>query len=256
MRTSSLIALAAAACLGLGAPDAFAQRPRPPARRQPIGVTIAVDGAYRSGPPSTTDSGDFTAYLEHATYTATSTFKGGPAADVGVGVSVWRRRLSIAVGGSTFSRRAAADVTARIPHPFFFNQIRTVDGAQSVRHQETAIRVDAVWTTAINRRLDLAVSAGPTMFRVRRDVITGVEYDDVYPFDTVTFTGGTVSRQSVSVVGFNAGVDVTCHLTRYLGVGGMVRIGRGTVQLTEAGGQAIDLSVGGLEVGGGIRIGF
>jgi hypothetical protein len=228
--------------------------PRPAAPRM-VGITITLDGIYQSASSSLADSGSSTINLERSTYSSSLKLKGGPAADLAVGYRL-HRQLSIVVGGSSFTRASSAAITAQIPHPFFFNQPRTVSGSQDLKHQESAIRVDIAWTAPVSRKLDLTVSAGPTMFKVKQDVVSTVNYKETFPFDTADFAGVTTVRRSKSVTGFNAGVDMTYRLTRNFGVGGTVRVSRASTSIASVSGSSLDLSVGGAQVGGGIRIRF
>ena len=58
------------------------------------------------------------------------------------------------------------------------------------------------------------------------------------------------------MTGFNAGADLRWMFSRNIGVGGMVRYIRGSVDLDDRG-RSPNLGAGGwLQVGGGLRIGF
>lgn len=258
MKTAAVVTLVCAAAISM-ATNAYAQQRRPaartPARSRTVGITIAVDGTYQAGSSSIVDSGSTTINLERSTYSSSFKPGSGPAYDVSVGYRI-HRQWSVVAGGSSITRSSSAAVTAEIPHPFFFNQPRAVSGSQDLKRQESAIRLDIAWTAPVSRRLDVTVSAGPTMFRVKQDLVSAVNYRESFPFDTADFVGATTVRRSKSVTGFNAGLDVTCRLTRNVGVGGGVRFSRGSTSIDSSSGTPIDLPVGGAQVGGGVRIGF
>ena len=81
-------------------------------------------------------------------------------------------------------------------------------------------------------------------------------YDEEYPFDVATFRSATTRRSKATVTGFNAGADLRWMLSRNIGVGGMLRYIRGSVDLETEDDRQISVRAGGLQVGGGLRIGF
>jgi hypothetical protein len=251
------MAVVSAMCVcGMASTAAAQQRrvtPRPATARL---LVIGIDGLYQTASSSTlVDSGSFTTNLERATYRSSFALRSGPTYDVSASVRLIRH-LSVAVGGSSRSRSTAADVSGSIPHPFFLDQPRDISGSQSLGHEETAIRIDAVWTVPMTPRLSLAVSAGPTMFRVKQDVVTGVAYDEAYPYDVATFTLATTLRRSESAVGVNGGVEVTFRLTPNLGVAGVLRASHGSASVDGAGSTPIELQLGGVQAGAGVRLWF
>ena len=80
-------------------------------------------------------------------------------------------------------------------------------------------------------------------------------YDETYPFDTATFRSATTRRSKASVTGFNAGADLQWMFGRHIGLGGMVRFTRGSVDLTTENDRRISVRAGGVQAGG-LRIGF
>jgi hypothetical protein len=61
---------------------------------------------------------------------------------------------------------------------------------------------------------------------------------------------------SDSQIGFNVGADLTYRFANNFGVGAMVRYARATAGLTLDDGSALDVKVGGFQIGGGLRIRF
>lgn len=70
------------------------------------------------------------------------------------------------------------------------------------------------------------------------------------PGPTVTVD---VTQISKTTVGLNVGVDVTYLVTKKIGVGGLARYTRGSADLD---GATEKLTVGGFQIGGGLRIRF
>ena len=102
----------------------------------------------------------------------------------------------------------------------------------------------------------LVLSGGPSWLNVEQELVTDVLYDETYPFDTATFRSAPTRRSKASVTGFNAGADLQWMFGRHIGVGGMVRFIRGSVDLTTENDRRISVRAGGVQAGGGLRIGF
>ena len=180
----------------------------------------------------------------------------GVALDVSGGVRVWQN-LAIGVGVSRFRRDVDASVTARIPHPFFFDQHRPVSGsAVGPRRQEIAVHVQALWIVPVNDRLDLALFGGPTFVDVTQDLVTEVEFTESFPFDAATFTGATTREQSKSCIGFNVGVDLAFYFSGNVGVGWLARFSRATIDLASEDGGTVKVDAGGVHIAGGLRLRF
>ena len=57
-------------------------------------------------------------------------------------------------------------------------------------------------------------------------------------------------------MGYNAGVDMTWRFSKNVGVGLLLRYSNGKKAFTPAGAQPVDVTVGGLHAGGGLRVLF
>ena len=78
-----------------------------------------------------------------------------------------------------------------------------------------------------DRAVDVALSVGPSFFKVRQDVVSDITFTDTYPFDAPAFTSAGSQRVSASnTTGFNVGADVGLRLARHAGVGGSVRFSK------------------------------
>jgi hypothetical protein len=225
--------------------------------------------AARTGNAYVTASGDFrltaarfvgtahpTEFVEPSTIA--TTYRPWPAAgfDVGGGLRVWRR-LAVGAGISRFQKASGGGVSGEIPHPFFFNRPRAVAGeATGLTRAETAIYVQALWVTPLNRRWQLAVSGGPSLFRVNQDLVGDVTIAQAYPYDTATYAGAVTERRSTSRIGVNTGVDLTYLFARHVGVGMAATFSHARAHLTSASGDPVDVDAGGAHVGGGIRFRF
>ncbi len=226
------------------------------AAQQSARVFITLNGAYLTTSSDFTDNLVFTEFVEEGDLDADYGLAGRPSYDAGGGVRLWRD-LAIGVAVSAFTTDDDVSVTARIPHPFFFDRDRHVSGSQGgVRRQETAIHLHGIWLMPVNDALEVALFGGPTFFNIKQDLVTDVVFSQAYPFDTATYTGVITSRQSASKVGFHVGADVTYFFSGHVGVGGLVRFSRATIDLSSQDGGTVAVETGGLHAGGGLRLRF
>ena len=150
-----------------------------------------------------------------------------------------------------------ASTTTSVPHPFHFNQPREVTGdATGVKRSETAVHVQAMYPIKSGNHLRLVLSGGPSFFNVEQDLVTEVTVTETFPFDTATFGAAQKSRKKGSAPAFNVGADVMWMLNRTLGVGGLVRFSRTSVDLDATASRTISVDAGGVYAGGGIRLLF
>jgi hypothetical protein len=184
---------------------------------------------------------------EQKTWTADYAVKTGFEFEIGAG---WRVFSSL-FAGATYSRfhdSRAAGVSGEIPHPFFFNQPRSISGDTSaLSHDEHALHLSAWWVVPIGRRFELSVFGGPSIIRVSRALVKDVQYDETYPFDTATFSMATVADASKTAIGVHGGADVTWFLSQQIGVGGTVRYSRAAIDLSTPAGGSISFDAGGLQ---------
>lgn len=191
----------------------------------------------------------FEIYGEQGSVTSTMDVKGGGFFDVSGGYKVWRN-LAVGIGYTWTDGSTDAAVTANVPDPLFFDQPRSVTAtASGVGHTEQQIHLTGTWMIPVTDKIDVGLAFGPTIFSVKQDVPNGVE---------VTEPGPSVSRVNVgsideTAVGIHLGVDVTYLITPRLGVGGLARFTRGSVDVDNA---SDSLKAGGFQIGVGARYRF
>lgn len=194
--------------------------------------------------------------LENAVTNTGYKVANGPAFDGGVAVRLLGH-LGIGVGISSFSNEHDASISASIPHPFFFNTPRSISGVGSLRRNELAAHVQAVYVLATGRKWDIAIAGGPSFFSTEQDVVSDVTYAETYPYDTATFVAASTSRVSKKAVGFNASADVTVHVAPHVGLGVLVRFSRASLEFAvPSHAETVKLNAGGVQVGGGLRLFF
>jgi len=244
MTTRILLALALATAV---APAARAQS------TAPRGL-VTINAGLQSPSQTFTDSFTFEVNVEDASVRTDYEITSGPFFDGGFSVRLFGP-IGAGVAFSRFSRTGTASVAATIPHPFFFDRDRDIAGEADVKRNETTVHAQLAAFLPAGDRVLVVLSAGPSFFTVEQGVVTGVAYDESYPFDEATFRSATVRLERERKVGFNAGADVTIRLGRSFGVGGMIRYAATTVDLT-IDDRTLSLDAGGLQAGGGIRIVF
>src|SRR5260221_9628557 len=97
--------------------------------------------------------------------------KGGALVAASGGYRVWRQ-LAIGVGLTRSSRRAQAAVDARLPHPFFDNQIRDVRGTTPATRGEVGAHLLVGWMQPPTVRFRALFTAGPPGRAVTRTRVT------------------------------------------------------------------------------------
>jgi hypothetical protein len=219
----------------------YAQAPAPATEKLFINVNFGVQLSDRS----ITTTASIPLYEETATVTSTQQVSGSAIFDISAGYRVWGDFYA-AVAVTTYGDNEDADYTASIPDPLFFNRPRTQTGRISdLKRTEIGIHPQLLWTRPLTDRMDLALAGGPSFFRVSQDVLDGVT---VAPgTQDATPSSGT---QKGTANGFNVGADVTYTLTPRYGIGGFLRYAKGSIDLP----SVSDLKVGGVQVGGGVRL--
>ncbi|HZA35698.1 MAG TPA: hypothetical protein VE505_12260, partial [Vicinamibacterales bacterium] len=166
----------------------------------------------------------FVIYDEPGRIQANGSGGGGVLFDIGGGYRVWQRvyaGLSFTSGSNTED----AALSATVPHPFFFDEFRTVTGTTpALKHSEQALHLQAMWRIPVTTRFDVLLGGGPTFFWVDQDLVSGITVTEIgNPTTGVNLSGVTVERASESTVGYNLGADGTYLLTQRFGVGGFLR---------------------------------
>jgi hypothetical protein len=217
---------------------------------------VIVGGGVQATAADLTDRILFETNAETGSIDADYPGRTGVLADVTVGMRV-RRQVGIAVGVSRAARNGRVQVTAQIPHPFFDEQPRSVSGeAGAISRTETAVHGQLYYDMRPRGRWRVRLFGGPSYFAVEQEVVTGVEADEVYPFDTAEFRRATTARAKGSAVGFNAGLDFARMFNRRVGAGGLVRYSRASVDLDAPAARRVSTDGGGMQATIGLRFLF
>lgn len=210
---------------------------------------VNVTGGVQVGSHTLDTSTNFELYNEQATVATSQKVKSGGLFDVTAGYKVWRN-LAVAVGYSWTGSKADASVQASVPDPVYYDRPRSVTStAPGLEHSESVINISGVWMVPVTDKIDVGVSAGPSIFIVNQDIPSTLTLAEPGP----TVSGVDVNQASKTSVGVNFGVDVTYMLNPRFGVGGLARYTWGSVDLE---GASDKLTVGGFQIGGGLRMRF
>ena len=220
----------------------------------PSRVFVDVNGGYRIGTLTFAESRTDTYFAETASWTADYEVKGAPVFDAGGGVRVWRNFLA-GVSYSQYRDTNAASIVGAIPHPFFFNQNRSISGeSEALKHQERSLNVNAIWSIPLASSLEVAVFGGPSFIAVKRSFVKDIAIDDVYPFETASFNHATVEEVKRNEIGIQGGADVTWLFSQHVGLGATVRFTRASARFATPAGGTTSVDLGGLETIAGLRI--
>jgi hypothetical protein len=248
---ASLVITAASAWLFAAPSLALAQSTAKPTR-----FTIGVSGGVQQSAEDASDHFSVSKNVETETIDLKYPMKPWGLIDLAASYRLWKN-LGVGVAVSVTSGNGKAEVTASVPHPFFFNQPRTVTGTENdIAHSETGVHLTLQYLIPATGRLHLVLEGGPSWVNVDHEVVTDVTVTESYPYDTAAFGGAVTKSTKASATGFNAGVDVTWMFVESVGIGGIVRYTRADIDLQAAEGRTLALKAGGLQGGVGLRVLF
>ena len=253
-----VLALAILLCPGHAAAQTQRRSPAPSAPSPGAETRGFISGGagLQFGTHDFSDTHASPLYGEMKTWTADYSVNTGPEFEVAGGWRLWRR-LFAGAAYSHFSDSGGAAITARIPHPFFFEQPRDLSGESAdLSHRENGLHLSATWVVPAARRVDVAVFGGPSILSVSRALVKDVEFSETYPFDTVTLAAAPAADTSGTSIGFHVGGDVTYALTPRIGAGVTLRYTRATVDLDAPAGGIVTVTAGGLQVAASIQLRF
>ena len=221
---------------------------------------ININLGVQTGSHDFTESWSPSIYGEAASISTAHKIDGGTLFDLSGGLRVWG---NVGVGGgySRFSTNESPTVSAQIPNPLFFGRPRSASvQAGSLDHSESVVHLQVLYMLPASRKIDVALSGGPSFFHVAQDLIsediTSSLAEGAAPFSSVTITSVPIVRQKKTATGFNIGADVTYLVTQKLGAGVFLRYSAASVDLPTAGGGRVSVDVGGFQIGLGARVRF
>jgi hypothetical protein len=228
---------------------------QPAARRERVQISINAGAQISS---TSLDGSTLQAvYVEDAVITTSYKYHYASVFDSGISYEL-AGPFGVGFAASWFSQPADAEISAAVPHPFFFQAPRTIaGGAAGARRDTFAAHFQVIYKCRPAPRTEVAVGAGPSFFSVRQTIVDNLSFRDTYPYDAPAFVAASTQRVSGHKAGVHASVDVSLRLSRHFGVGGMVLASRADIQLAAPARTTIGTSkAGGVHAGGGVRIYF
>jgi hypothetical protein len=226
------------------------------AQPSPGRVRVGVNGGLQGTEQTLVQNFSIQKNLEPATIATEIAVTRSPLLEGGVRVRLVRG-LNVGVAASSWARSTEGSLEAQIPHPFFFNQPRALDGTVTMLdHKETAVHVEAAYMMPLGRSIELVIFGGPSRFSVEQDLVTDVVYAESYPFDTASFESAATASTSATAIGFNVGGDLTWRFAQHFGLGGLLRFSRASTTLSAGPDNEVATDLGGLHIGGGLRVMF
>jgi hypothetical protein len=222
-----------------------------------FGVAISAKNDYTS-----TDIR--TLFREPATFTVGYHLPAGAAFDFGGGFMFTPVfGLGVSFGGT--AHQSPADLTIHIPHPTIANRYAddSTETDSDLQRVESHVNIVAMFASDPSARYRVRVFGGPTLFRMRQDVVDNIGFDQSFSLlganivDITTFDTTQIDFGDAIGWGFNVGADVSWFFTRVVGVGGFGRYNRGTITTMDPfTGDDAKYTVGGTQLGGGLRLRF
>jgi hypothetical protein len=227
---------------------------RGPARRGPPKRSfISASGGYLPSILNFDATSSFTVFVEEGTRNITYETRQTPLLDVSGGGEI-QRNLFVAVAVSWAKGKVDADINEQVPHPFYFDQKRTLEGtAEKLSREEIAGHFQLAKRAPLTRRVSFVLGAGPSVFRLKQAFVTDVTYNETYPFDSVEFRGATTTEQRKTGWGGNVQLNVVTMLSRQAGIDVLIRYSRGFVNFPGSAGSTTRVPTGGLHVAIGLR---
>lgn len=235
-------------------------QPRAPQTRAPRPFVehgfLTITAGPQIAPDEYSDRVLFEANAEEGVINAGYPGRTGVLIDGTVGFRV-RRQLGLAVGVTRATRSSEASVSAEIPHPFFDNQHRTVEGvAPDISRTETAVHLQVYYDLRPRGPWRVRIFAGPSFFEVEQELVTSVHAEEAFPFDTAEFGSAATNRAKGSGVGFNGGVDLSRLFTRRVALTALLRYAQAGIDLDAPGSRTVSTDGGGLQAAAGLRLLF
>ncbi len=224
-------------------------------REWPERIWFSVGGSVQPAANGFSDTLDVPLYPESEKVSIAYPVKGGAVVAASGGYRVWKQ-LALGIGVTRYNGRAQAAVDAQVPHPFFDNRFREVQGTTPAARTEIGTHVLIGWMMTLTDRFRLLLTAGPSVLSVRQTLVTGVEVSETYPYDTAAFKSATAENVTARATGFNAGADLFWMFSRNVGAGGLVQVTRASAKERTGAGRTVSVNAGGAQVGAGLRFLF
>jgi len=184
----------------------------------------------------------------------------GPLIDVGAGIRV-TGHFGVGATASWFTRSASGSFDLKIPTPLVANQPLALAGSTTgLTRNEVGVHIQALYALPLGHEAIVTLGGGPTIFTARQELIRSVEFDTLPGFTMLRLNDTLVTEVDTTAIGFNVSANVIWPLGSHFGVGAVTRYARATVTVDPGAetsvARAVTMQLGGLHIGGGIRLLF
>jgi hypothetical protein len=252
----------AVALMTIGASTAAAQTQTPAGVPPAAGrFTVFVNGGFQAANQDVSRTATFDLYDEEARIDfVQDDVEGGGYFEIG-GSYRFGERLGAGLSYMHVTSTSGSTANGSIPHPLLFDTFRTFSvSADGLEHKENIVHLFATWLMPLTEKVEVTLSAGPSIFNLSQGLIRTVSFTDAPPFTTVNVDRIEIENHDGTAVGFNLGADATYAVTRVgnmdLGVGANIRYAWGKTDLDVAAGDSVSVKGGGFQIGGGVRVRF
>jgi len=218
-------------------------------------LLVSVNGGGQLVASDVEAQSSFPLYNETAQVQIAQDLGGGGLFDIGAAYRVGER-WGVGFAFNASGDRSDAAIAGTLPHPLFSNRPRPfTTTASGLKHDESAVHLQAAWFMPFIDKVDLTFTGGLTIFNVSQEFARNVSFTETNT-DTVVVSGVEVVRLKESTAGFNLGVDMSYNLYRNIGAGVLLRYAYGSVGFGVAEGQSSDVTAGGFQIAAGGRVRF
>ena len=186
----------------------------------------------------------------------------GAEFDVGAGY-MFTPVFGVSVGFTGAAHKDIAGLGATVPHPYYYNAATTASGATEERLSRTegGIDLQAMIRDCPDPELSRPTVRRAQYLRYRADMVQDIEVSQSATVwsrtNSVAIGGYTAVIAEGTGWGGHAGADATYFFSRVVGIGAVARYAYGKVTTLEPLSETNqEIVVGGLRVGGGLRLRF
>jgi hypothetical protein len=207
---------------------------------------VDVNGAAQTQTESIELTNSFPLYGETAIINTAQGVDSGGLFDISAGYRV-TPQFGVSLGVSIFGDEGESSVAASIPSPVAINRPANVTATGTgLKHKEVGTSILLSYFRPITDKIEAVVSIGPVFYNVYQDFTTSS-----VPTGTQSLSLGSV-RERARTAGVNIGANVNYFIHRNYGAGVFFRYAGANADFD----SFDDLRVGGVQLGGGLRLRF
>jgi hypothetical protein len=175
--------------------------------------------------------------------------------------------LFVGAGFTRSGSSAPGTVTLTLDHPAYHPVLTASTETGPLEHAESDVHLQFGYRVPMRGPLSVIAFVGPTHFSVSQPMIDDWYADEIYVRDSRTYQAIVSDPETAETRaggwGYNLGTDVSFALSRNIGIGGMARYTRGSIEFDQPLQSNIKdrtithiFDAGGLQLSGGIRFRF